>query len=531
MTRQKKESNALVVYDGDSLVIPNKYKKPIQKSLMAFLDASSTSMGRKTFYNTKNEQDDALGKIHKSVFSINRGLYTSMLLLPGVTDLSRTMGIHCLLQQGYNNDEEFFLTSDEEKIIINELLASMPVTRVLRLFEDLKKQRVNNRRTRTIISRFVLGNDNFVFWSVKYRKKIRDMLVHAIGYRQTSALKTILQKQNVERTSKERSFIQKSIDRYLPFGINKKHIYDAICFVLGGTKENWGAPLIRSFFEARESIEKGKNLPAEVLEGIRSKYHSDVSSAEVMKLTQDNMSEKKKMQVQKSAKKKNVEIEFNPMKQGVVDLYIHAFETGMTNEIKKALKIKAKKASANNLVMAHEHVGVVVDCSRSMRGDRTQKHRPISIALAMRDMLRESANKATIKSSHGKTIKNCIPSIQNETSLSQSLVDVLIEKPDTVYLITDGYENSPAGRVAEVIKRVREMGNNTPIYQISPVMGAESAGIRSVSSEIEPLPVSRPEGMGLALIRSAISQGSLEDGIEGLLTIAKKELKRIESKK
>ena len=67
-----------------------------------------------------------------------------------------------------------------------------------------------------------------------------------------------------------------------------------------------------------------------------------------------------------------------------------------------------------------------------------------------------------------------------DTSLAAGLVALLKREPDVVFVLTDGYENAPAGRFAEVIRSVRRMGVETPIHQFSPVFAAEARGIRSL---------------------------------------------------
>ena len=52
-----------------------------------------------------------------------------------------------------------------------------------------------------------------------------------------------------------------------------------------------------------------------------------------------------------------------------------------------------------------------------------------------------------------------------------------------VFVLTDGYENAPAGRFAEVVRAVRQMGVETPIHQFSPVFAAEARGIRSLCGD------------------------------------------------
>ena len=288
-------------------------------------------------------------------------------------------------------------------------------------------------------------------------------------------------------------------------------------------KKEWTVDLISAFYAAREDLDKGKNLPTEVLEGIRSRFHKDIPAAKIIEKTKHTMSQGQKMVKQRSAKKAGVELEFDPHKQDMVKLYIYALEEGATKDIREALDEKAKRISLT-FPMKHYHVGIVIDNSLSMFGSDTQKHRPISIALSMKDVLSAASEKSTVVATNGEFDKFGMIETSGSTSLADALLEVIEQNPDAVYMITDGYENAPAGRVNEVINALRDLGVDVPIFQISPVMSVESAGIRSLSDSIEPLPVSRPEGIGLSMIRAAISQGELEQGITGLLDIITKRL-------
>jgi len=270
-------------------------------------------------------------------------------------------------------------------------------------------------------------------------------------------------------------------------------------------------------------LEKGKDLPTEILEGIRSRYHKNIPASKVLEITKHTLSQEQKMVKQRKAKKSGVKLDFDPTKQDIVKLYVYALEEGATKEIREALDDKAKRIS-DAFPMSYDHVGIVVDNSISMFGSDEQKHRPISIALSMRDVLVSSSKKATVVATNGTFDKYGMLETSGDTSLAESLLDVMEKEPNAVYLITDGYENRPAGRVNEVINALRDIGIETPVFQISPVMSTESAGIRTLSDSIEPLPVSRPEGIGLSMIRAAINQGELEQGIVGLLDIVKKRL-------
>jgi len=519
-TKKTKSVKPLAIYKNGKVSIP-KSKKQVKTALVSFIDSMTTATSRSTFYNKKKDQEAALAEIHNAVYNVNRGLYASMLLLPGVTNTSMQKGILRLISEPYPWDlNTCFLSAEQENEIIRDLTSQLPITNLLRLFVLIRGKKINNSRSRKMIFNTIIGSKNLSFWAIKYRDKMRTALIHALGQKKASALRSVLEKNHTRWTAKERNFVKKTIDKYTD---KKELARECVCFILGGTKKTWKVNLISAFYAARKDFDKGVGLPTEVLEGIRSRYHKDIPAAKVIEKTKETMSQGQKMAKQRTAKKAGVELEFDPTKQDMVKLYIYALEEGATKDIRKALDEKAKKISLT-FPMKHYHVGIVVDNSLSMFGSDTQKHRPISIALSMRDVLSASSEKSTVMATNGDFDRFGMINASGSTSLANTLLDVLETNPDAIYMITDGYENTPAGRVDEVINALRDMGIETPIFQISPVMSVESAGVKSLSDSIEPLPVSKPEGIGLSMIRAAISQGELEQGIAGLLDIVTKRL-------
>jgi len=514
-TKKVETVKPLAVYKNGKVSV-TKNKKQVQTAIVSFIDSMTTVTARSTFYNKKKDQDTALAAIHDAVYGVNRGLYASMLLLPGVTNISMQKGILRLISEPYPWDlNQCFLSADQENEVIRDLTSQLPITNLLRMFVVIKDQKINNSRSRKMIFNTIIGSKNLSFWSIKYKDKMKTALVHALGQKKSSALRSVLEKAPSKWTDKEKSFVKKSVDKYAD---NKAVARECICFILGGKKKTWKVDLISAFYAARKDFDKGVGLPPEVLEGIRSRFHSSIPAAKVIEKAKSVMSQGQKMAKQRSAKKAGVELEFDPTKQDMVKLYVYAQEEGGSKEIRKALDEKAKRISLT-FPMKHYHVGVVVDSSLSMFGSDTQKHRPISIALSMKDVLAASAEKATVVATNGSFDKYGMIETSGSTSLADALLEVVETNPDAVYMISDGYENAPAGRVNEVINALRDMDIDTPIFQISPVMSAETAGLRSLSDSIEPLPVSKPEGIGLSMIRAAISQGELEQGIAGLLDI------------
>ena len=194
------------------------------------------------------------------------------------------------------------------------------------------------------------------------------------------------------------------------------------------------------------------------------------------------------IRAQRQAKKAKVDnIGFDPMKHDIASLYKLAYETGMKPDIQAAINIKAKQI-ADKLPYRFDRIGVVLDTSASMAGPPDQKWRPISIAMGLLEVLSFCAN-AYYGDAPGY-LRMTVP--QNETSLAGKLLEVFRHEPlDTVFIITDGYENAPAGRTAEVVAHLRRIGVDTPIYQMSPVMSAESYGTRELSADIPIIPVNQ----------------------------------------
>lgn len=492
--------------------------KDVAKSFISFLDTIATSTGRATHYNTKAEQEEAVKKLHDQLFSIDRSIYGLSLLLSGVTDYSLQLGVRKFLEQPVKT--RTFLTGLQERKMLDKFLEKIENQRVLKTFVALAESKVNNSRQRKLILSTILNYDNLEWWAIKYRKKVAVCLSHAWGKRLTSIICSIVRKKS--RNSKEVKILRTNVDKFVNLKKDIVLVYDVIRFVFGDT-EGFKSGLISDYFEARKDLSKGTKLPKEVLEGIRSTYHKSVPKEKILELTSKTMTSKQKMQVQKKAKEAGIKVEFNPMSYAPVDLYVYAFEMGMTKEIKKALKIKAEKI-AKDLPFSYSNIGVLVDTSYSMMGDKTQKLKPMAVALAVRDVLANVAKKSEVIYADGRKVnKYSLTMPKNDTSLVEGLFKLLDKEYEAIFVLTDGYENAPAGRFDEVMNIIRKMGCKTPVYQITSVFSAHTGGTKELSKKVSSLPVSNPAGLGISMIKSMMVE-DLERGVKGLLNLSLKKL-------
>lgn len=504
------------------------------KAVTAFLDVATTSFGRATAYNTRLEQQTAELKVHDDLMSASRDVYSILMGLDGLTDRARQVGLKKLLSTHREKDE--FLTGDVEREILYMLLHELPPQRMLKLLdalrvgsEELGIKKANNARSRKLILRTLLASSRLQFWAVKYRSKVAGALTHAWGKRLTGIIRSILAKDPAARDAKENQILASNVAKYVPKDGDRLAVtLQSVGFVLG-VRDRLSLPIFTAFVAAKTDLSKGSKLPAEVLEGLRGTYHKGTPKEKVLELTKDDLTSGQKVAVQKRAKAAGVEVrleESDLLAQDAVKLYIYAFETGMTPAIREALDKKAERA-AGQFPARYESVAVIVDASGSMAGDKTQKLRPMAATLALRDMLIRTSERSLVLLAGGVEGERGLVRPSGDTSLADALVDALCTNPDTVFVLSDGYENTPAGRFAEVVDQVRELGVKTPIYHLNPVMAAEAQGVRQLAEgKVPTLPARDASSLGPGMIRGLIEADPVK-GINTLIRLVLSERKAL----
>lgn len=498
--------------DQGKIEVVSKAKKIVKEAVVAFLDMISTSTGQKTYYNKKSDQLKVMRDIHNAVYDLNSGLYLAMLSFPGVMDIAIQEGITRLLKDGRHDGS--ILTPTQEAEAIKLLSSNLKADRLLKMFGMFREKRINKGSVRALILTTILAHRNLLWWAVKYRRHLKGALRHAWGTKYTPVIVRILAAGYDSADAKDQKLVQKQVLRYAKFSkLDQKDIFESICFVFGA-KVDFKNDLFKAFEEAKSELGSGRVLPVEVLEGIRGRYHKDVDKAKVLDLTKGTSSDKQKLRMTRKAKEAGVDLKMDATKLDPTSMYVAALETGMTDDMREALDAKAKQAAAA-FPLKYEKVAIVVDTSKSMSGTDVNKNRPLAVSLAMRDLLAETGD-AKVYATQGDFDSNGLVEPAGDSSLGLAVAKAFQDEPDVVFVITDGYENAPAGRTHEVIDAVRKLGIETPVYQFNPVMAKEAVGIRKVSDHVSALPMSKPEGIGMSLIRAAIEQ-DIDRGLQALV--------------
>ena len=85
------------------------------------------------------------------------------------------------------------------------------------------------------------------------------------------------------------------------------------------------------------------------------------------------------MTMQKRARTAGAQVEFNPFRYSAPELYVYAYEMGLTDQIRAALRKRAEEAS-QAMLLQFQRPAIVLDMTKSMEGSRSQRLRPAATA-------------------------------------------------------------------------------------------------------------------------------------------------------
>lgn len=504
----------------EKLVLTQKMLATVKQSLVEGLTIASGAKSSATYYHSKDEQMKAIQTQIKNLYKLSKELPLIIASQKGATGRfvsevllnefkSTFKGGACNIV----NPIDWYDNGISDKAVLTALnnLGESGLPYVLRLFVDLKNERVNNERTRKIVLGFIWGQSNLEFYAMKYRNKIAEVLRHAYGVKKTSILLTIAQKQinlngaNILGSEKEQSIVNDCILKY--FNGDSTKAFKLLLFLF--KKDNgvtYGAqefPLLAEYQKAKTDITGIKNVPEEVLLGLISsvkhpQYHSmwatDIQKAATKALIRKNVevtSVNQQVRQTKSTAKLGVEKTVDMEKAtDYMALYKTGYETTFTAEIKSAIDKLAEKKKLQGFF--YQNIGIIVDDSISMTGNALEsKNTPRAIADFTAKVLGKSSSNAVI-----------VKTADQVTDLASSFIELLrkedVSKPyDAIFILTDGYENAYDGLTNEVISIYKaESQRDIPMFQISPITSAEmGANVRKLGEGVVTMAINNPSAL------------------------------------
>lgn len=143
--------------------------------VLLFVNAAITSTGQREFHSDAAEQSLSLDFLHEYLRVNYRELYAATLALD-INDHNAALIIRQLLVHA---GETAAAGRRAEGRLIARRLQLLPPQRVYRLFGQLRRARVNNRRTRAIMRDWLAARPEPAFDAVKYRAGLTGALRHA----------------------------------------------------------------------------------------------------------------------------------------------------------------------------------------------------------------------------------------------------------------------------------------------------------------------------------------------------------------
>ena len=507
----------------ENLVLTQKMLSTIKQSLTDGLTIASGSKSSATYYHGKDEQMKALQTQIRSMYKLSKELPLIIASQKGAT--GRFVS-EVLLNEFKNtlrggacnivNPIDWYDNGLSDKAVLCALnnLGESGLPYVLRLFVDLKNEKVNNERTRKIVLGFIWGQDNLEFYALKYRNKIAEILKHAYGVKKTSILLSIAQKHAIRGNSmligsqKELSIVNESILKY--YNGDALKAFKLLLFLF---KRDVGSnfvgidysefPLLSEYQKAKTDITGIKIVPEEVLIGMISstshpQYHSlwstkvqrEGTKALIRKnvtVTSVNQQVRQTKSTAKLGVEKHVEVE---KATDYLALYKTGYENTFTPELKTAINKLAEKKKIDGFF--YKSIGIIVDDSVSMTGNKNEsKNTPRAIADFTAKVLGKSADCATF-----------VKTKDEVTDLASSFIELLKSENtanpyDAIFILTDGYENAYDGLTNEVISVWKsETQRDIPMFQISPITSAEmGAKVRKLGSDVVTMAINNPAAL------------------------------------
>jgi len=503
----------------EKLVLTQKMLGTIKTSLIEGLTVASGSKSSATYYHKGDAQLKALQSQIKVMYKLSKELPLIIASQKGTTGKF----VHEVLLNEFKNTLkggacnivnpiDWYDNGISDKAVLCALnnLGESGLPYVLRLFVDLKNEKVNNERTRKIILGFIWGQANLEFYAMKYRNKIGEILRHVYGQKKTSILLSIALKQvgtegHLIATGKESTILNDGVMKY--FNGEPMKALKLLLFIFkkeaGYNYKATEFPLLAEYQKAKYDITNVKSVPEEVLLGMiagisHPQYHSlwstkiqrEATKALIRKNVQVTSVNQQVRQTKSTAKlgvEKHVELE---KATDFMALYKTGYENTFTPELNVAINKLAEKKRIVGFF--YQSIGIIVDDSNSMTGHKEEsKNTPRAIADFTAKVLGKSADCATYVKTRDEV-----------TDLATAFVELLKSENtanpyQAIFILTDGYENAYEGLTNEVISIFKaESGRDIPIFQISPITSAEmGANVRKLGEGVVTMAISNPTAL------------------------------------
>ena len=443
-----------------------------REDLAMFINACFACTGQAEYYADSRGQDVAISFLHEYILGNYRRLYART-LAAGINHYNQSLIVTNLLAAGSPRREG---DRAEEGSLISETLRRLPASRAWRVLAALRDRRVNNRRTRAIVREFIELRRDLSLDALKYRPRVRAVVRHA--------------------------------HTRLPG--------EAPLFLFGNTRRK-KLPFANELFEwhrrARTEPDALFHLPYTVAEGFAARH--GIARDEFLQRIEPMLTPGERLRLQSSARDEGVGLAIDPRRLDLTRLCLYALSLSLDERAARreglhaALTVAADRAM-RRAPMRLGRVAAVLDRSHSSSGGHDKARRPLAVALAVSYLLAASARE--FRPFWTPSLDDALQAeATGQTDLATPLVDALAWGPDLVVIVSDGFENSPHGGVAEVLRLVRERiapERKFSIVHVNPVFDEERYAPRSLAPTIATVGLRDAEDLFTMLGFARFAEGS-----------------------
>ncbi|MQY01997.1 hypothetical protein [Actinomadura macrotermitis] len=422
------------------------------EDVLMFVNAAITSTGQREFHHYYGDQRLSLEFLHEYMRENYRELYAAALAL-NINDHNAAMIISGLLRHAADVPLH---RRRAEGALIARRLELLPQHRVYRLFRDLRRAKVNNRRTRAIMRQWHAARRDQAFDAVKYRSAVKAAVRHA----------------HIPLDDELGDFLFRPMSR-----------------------KDFETPIFETWRRAHYEHASIYELPYTVAEGFAAKH--GVPREVFLERIEPRMTRLERLRLQESARvmKKVTSVNERADLAGAGLTRLASYVLGLSLDDRAARRAEltgALRTAALRLAGASAgrwgKVTAVLDDSHSSYGSGQKRRRPLAVALASSYLLEALAAPGgyTPLWVSGRADELLLYPY-GPTPLGERVLDALDTAPDRLIIISDGWDNAPRGLAADVLRLWRtrlDPGRTVAITHLNPVYDADDFDVRRLAPTV-----------------------------------------------
>ncbi|MFH9768869.1 hypothetical protein ACH4N4_20815 [Streptomyces microflavus] len=425
------------------------------EDVLLFVNAAITATGQREFRSDAVGQQLSLDFLHAYVRVNYRRVYASSLALD-INDHNAARIVLGLLETAGEASAEERRT---EGRLIAARLALLPPQRVYRLFGEVRRAGINNRRTRAIMRDWLAARPDLGHDAVKYRGGVKTAARH--------------------------------IHLRCPEGAGPLAEVGAFLF-RPGRLPRYEHRLLDAWRRAHYEQGAVAELPFTVAEGFAARH--GMKREVFLKRAAPRMTRLERLRTHSVTQRPEIDLTAMPLTRLALYVLSLPFEqrAARRTELTGALRTAARRAAGGH-AGSWGRVHAVLDDSFSSSGSGQKRRRPLAVALAGHHLLEALAAPGAYRglwtSGRGDAL---LVRPWGPTPLGMRVLDALEPgpggaAPDRLVIVSDGWDNAPAGLAGEVLRVWRKRldpGRRTAVVHVNPVYDADGFDVRRLAAGV-----------------------------------------------